>query len=126
MKQLIPYPRFILLLLVVALASCVPARKTVAIDSTGVNYVEIQKSGDTVLRQLTRAQTNDLIRRWNTATPAGPVKCICEYTLAVHLKSDSLVRFRVCSGLMKLGDDWAYTIHEKMFFNDLWQQSTPH
>ena len=90
------------------------------LNRDNVDYVEIRKQFDTVSLRLTSNQVSDFIDSWNSSSAKGPYIYLPEYSLIVHFKGDNTLSYRTNSNLIKQECDWAYSVGDKKYFENIW------
>lgn len=70
--------------------------------------------------KLLQNQISQLVEKWNHSESKGLYKMMPEFWISVHLKNDSIRKFRTNGDLIKENGDWAFSIDDSLLISSFW------
>lgn len=119
MKQIIQ--TLIIILLVSCSATKKNARTPTSLEFDSIESVYLKKElygTDSV--KLSQNQIGQLVEKWNYSESKGLSKMMPKFWISVHLKNDSIRKFRVNGDLIKENGDWAFSIGDSLLISSFW------
>jgi hypothetical protein len=112
-------------LTIILLVGCSAPKKNVRtparleVDSIEKVYLKKELHGTDSVK-LSQNQIDQFVEKWNDSESKGLYKMMPKFWISIHLKNDSIRKFRVNRDLIKENGDWAFSIGDSLLISSFW------